>query len=93
MRIRKIFKAVGKNFLVFLVGAIIGIILAIVFVLPPALEKATMDLDPGSVLGLIALIPLFIFMYGFFGLIIGGFAGIIIYNAIRAVVKRKKPIK
>lgn len=86
MSIAKLLKSIVKNLFTFLVGAIIGIIIIILFVLPAALEKAGDKVG----LGIIALAPALLIIYGALGIIIGGFSAIIIYNIVKFVLKRKR---
>ena len=87
MKIAKILKAIGKNALAFLTGAIIGLIINAVFIFPSAVQKVTSEKDVG--LAIIALAPALFIIYGIISIIIGGFLAIVIYN----IIKRRKKNK
>jgi len=87
MKIAKILKAIGKNALAFLTGAIIGLIINAVFIFPSAVQKVASEKDIG--LGIIALAPALFIIYGIISIIIGGFLAIVIYN----IIKRRKKNK
>lgn len=91
MNIAKTLKIIGKNILVFLPGAIIGVAVVIRFILPWALEKALAGKEPGAVFaGAIILPPVFLILYGALGIIIGGFGAVIIYNMVRLILKKRR---
>lgn len=79
----KILKIIGKNVLAFLGGAVLGIIAVIVFFLPKALERV-------DSLAVIALVPVFLIIYGIIGIIVGGLLGVVIYNTLKFIRRRKK---
>jgi len=78
MNIKNIIKIIGKNFLAFIVGGILGI-LGTLIIVPIVLQRSL----EGKSIGAIALIPVFFIIYGIFGIIIGGVLGIIVYNLIK----------
>ena len=91
MSIVKIFKIIGKNIIVFLPGAVIGVAVVIRFILPWALKKALAGKEPGAVFaGAIILPPVFLILYGVLGIIIGGFGTVIIYKIVRFVLAKRK---
>ena len=83
----KIFKIIGKNVLAFLSGAVLGIITVIVLILPGTVGKMAGGKEG---LAIIALIPVFLIIYGGLGIIIGGFSGVVIYNITKLILRRKK---
>lgn len=87
MKIAKILKAIGKNALTFLVGAVIGLIINITVIFPSAIQKVASEKDVG--LGIIALAPVLFIIYGIISIVIGGFLAIVIYNIIKRGKKNK----
>lgn len=87
MNLAKTFKVIGKNILAFLGGAVLGVASVIFFFLPRSLEKIAAGKEP---LAAIALVPVFLIIYGLLGIVIGGFGAIIIYNIIKLSLKRRK---
>lgn len=86
MRAGKILKAIAKNILAFFGGAVLGVITVIILFLPHAVEKVGQSKEP---LAIIALLPVFLILYGFFGVIAGGFLGVVGYNVVKIIRKRK----
>lgn len=82
----KALKIIGKNLLAFLGGAILGIASSIFLFFPRGLERIS---ESGQPLAAIALIPLFLIIYGLLGAVIGGLAGVVIYNAVKLIFKKK----
>ncbi|MDO8559100.1 MAG: hypothetical protein Q7R84_02105 [bacterium] len=87
MSIGKVFKIMGKNILAFISGAVLGIITVIVLFFPRAIEKMAGGKEG---LAVIALVPVFLIIYGGIGLITGGFSGVVIYNIAKLIIRRKK---
>ncbi|MEK7503683.1 MAG: hypothetical protein AAB577_01730 [Patescibacteria group bacterium] len=91
MKTAKALKTIGKNPLAFLTGAVIGVAVVIIFILPWALKATLTGKDPGAVLaGAIVLPVVFLIIYGALGVLIGGFGAIIIYNIVRHIKKKGK---
>ena len=87
MSIGKVLKIMGKNILAFISGAVLGIITVIVLFFPRAIEKMAGGKEG---LAVIALAPVFLIIYGGIGIITGGFSGIVIYNIVKLILRRKK---
>lgn len=83
-KIFKIFLALIKNILAFLMGALFAISIIILFAEP--ILKHSINKNVG--LGIIALAPAVIIIYSVFFGTGGGILGIVIYNLIR--IKKKK---
>jgi|ETNmetMinimDraft_2_1059921.scaffolds.fasta_scaffold02640_2 hypothetical protein len=82
MDLRNILKNIGINLLAFLSGGIIGLVISFLYAIYIVLPSL-----PSSVgLGIIALIPALLIIYGLIGIFIGGILGIILYH----IRKRKK---
>ncbi|MFH1509563.1 MAG: hypothetical protein ABID67_00220 [Candidatus Nealsonbacteria bacterium] len=91
MKITNLLKMIAKNIFFFLIGAIIGVLIVIKFVLPKVFETSIVDATPGEVIvGAIALVPIFFIIYGALGVIVGGFGLIIIYNILRVILKKRR---
>ena len=86
-KIGKILKTIGKNILAFFGGAVLGVASVVFFILPRGLEKIAAGKEP---LAAIALVPVLLIIYGLLGVIIGGFGGIIAYNAIKLILRRSR---
>lgn len=84
MRFGQLLKKVGENLLVGLVGAIIGAIIFIIYLLkiwfPTNAEKIG--------LGIIALIPVMFILFSIMGIFIGGILGIVIYHIVKSLIKK-----
>jgi len=81
----KIFKAVLKNFLVFIISAIAGLIFTWAFLIKHLIESAVPKDNPiGMVIGIIIL---YIF-YSILAFIISGILGIVLYHLVK-VIRRK----
>jgi len=76
-----ILKKAGKNFLAFVLGGLVGIILSIIYTIKLWVPSHA----PSVGLGIIALLPAMLILFGILGLVIGGFCGIIIYQVIKRV--------
>lgn len=90
MNMVKTLKIIGKNALVFIAGAALGIMAFVRFLLPYALEKSLAGKEPGAVVaGAIALTPVFLIIYGLMGATAGGFGAVIVYNLVKFILKKK----
>lgn len=92
MNTKNILSTVGKNFGAFIVGGILGALSTLVIVHIAMRHSLEGRSDLGTVVGAIALIPVFLIIYGILGIIIGGILGIITYNLIRYSRKKKEKI-
>jgi len=82
----KILKAILKNFLVFIISAIAGLIFTWAFLIKHLIESAVPKDNPiGMVIGVIIL---YVF-YSILSFIISGILGIVAYNLFKLVRKRK----
>ena len=91
MKKNKILKIIKKNALVFLVGALIGIIVAIKIIFPYGMKKMLADKSPEAVIvSAIALIPVLLIIYGVLGILSGGFGSIVLYNLVKLLLKRRR---
>ena len=81
MSFGQLLKKFGKNLLAGLGGAIIGVIVFIIYLfkiwLPANAEKIG--------LGIIALIPFMLILFSVLGIVIGGISGIVIYQIIKSL--------
>jgi len=84
MQIIEILKIIGKNIIIFIGGAIFGIIIVLIFIFPRAIEGVS---NKEPLAGLV-LAPLLLIIYGSLSIAVGGFGAVIIYNIVKAV-KRK----
>jgi len=88
MKFKQFLKILGKNLLAGMGGAVIGIIVSVLYTiviwLPANSEKIG--------LGIIAVLPVMIILFSILGIIIGGILGIILYQIIklRATFKNLK---
>lgn len=84
MGYKKFFKKLGKNMLVGLAGAGVGIAVAIFYVIlfwvPVNAEKVG--------LGIIVLLPVMIILFSILGVIVGGILGIVGYWLVKILKKR-----
>ena len=83
-KLLKIISILYKNFIVFVIGGLLGIIITIIFIKP--LLSSTIKTDVG--VSIIALIPTLITIYSIIFGFAGGILAIIIYNLIK--IFRKK---
>ena len=82
----KILKSILKNFLVFIVSAIAGVIFTWAFLIRHLIESAVPKDNPiGMVIGVIIL---YVF-YSILAFIISGILGIIIYNIFKIIRKKR----
>lgn len=83
---KKFFKKLGKNMLAGLVGAGVGVVVAVFYVLlfwvPGNVEKVG--------LGIVVILPVMIILFSILGVIVGGILGIIGYWILKVLKKRKK---
>ncbi|MFH1455973.1 MAG: hypothetical protein ABIF40_03420 [archaeon] len=84
MNFKKILITFGKNFLAFILGGIIGIILTFIYTFAIWLPIN----GPEIGLAIIALILPVLILFGGLGFVIGGILGIIIYQIIKYLRKR-----
>ncbi|MDO8264814.1 MAG: hypothetical protein Q7T34_00405 [Candidatus Parcubacteria bacterium] len=89
MPIIKILKIIGKNILIFIGGAVFGVIMLLIFIFPRAIESLS-NKDP---LAGIVLIPLILIIYGSISIIGGGLGAVIVFNIIKKIKKRRKSVK
>jgi len=75
------FKKIGKNILAFLLGGVAGVVVSAIYVLKLWLPSSAPDIG----LGVIALIPAVLIIYGFFGFFVGGIFGIATYQVARRI--------
>ena len=76
-------KKIGKNLLVWLGGAAIGIIISTIY-----LFKIWLPANAGKMgLGIIALLPIIFILFSAIGIFIGGISGVIIYHFIKSLRK------
>jgi hypothetical protein len=78
-------KIILKYFIVFVLGGIIAVAYLFIFSIKGLLEK--IGLEAG--LGIIALAPVLIIVYGIFYFLIGGICGIILLVVFRMLRKRR----
>lgn len=81
----KILKTAGKNFLAFIISAIIAEVILLVFFIGPILKSAAEKAG----LGFIILGPLIILYLSLFAIVGGGVVGIIAYNIYKLRKKSK----
>jgi RimJ/RimL family protein N-acetyltransferase len=86
MNFKKIIFMVLKNLAAFLGGGVLGILLLVIFIKP--ILELTIRKDVG--LGIIAVAPAIILIYGILFAIGGGVLGIIVYNFVKFILNRKK---
>ncbi|MFC1612313.1 hypothetical protein ACFL29_00485 [Patescibacteria group bacterium] len=82
----KILKIILKNFLAFLIGGVVGVAVALLFFVGSILEQ--MAAKTG--LAIVALGPVVIIIYSIIFGALGGVLGIILYNIIKLINKRRK---
>jgi hypothetical protein len=91
MKLLRILKIILKNALFFIIGSVIGLFIVIQFVLPMALEEVMVDKNPGEIVAVaIALTPVFLIIYGLFGIFFGGIGCVLLYNLVKIVLRRKE---
>ena len=84
MNLGQLLKKFGKNLLAGLIGAVMGVIIFVIYLfkfwLPANAEKMG--------LGIIAFIPIMLILFSVMGIFIGGISGIVIYHIIRSFRKK-----
>ncbi|MCK4997384.1 hypothetical protein KAS08_03695 [Candidatus Pacearchaeota archaeon] len=88
MKFKNILKIIGKNLLGGISGAIVGIIISIFYVI-----KIWVPMNVNEIgLIIIVLIPVMIILFSILGMLVGGVFGILIYQIIRLIRKRRVTI-
>ena len=84
MRFKNILKRLGKNLLVAVYGAVIGMIVFLIY-----LFKIWTPANADKIgLGIIALAPVLFILFSILGMIVGGIVGIVIYQVKGFLRKR-----
>ena len=84
MRFGQLLKKISKNLLAGLGGAIIGVIIFIVYLLKIWLPANAEKIG----LGIIALIPVMFILFSIMGTFMGGISGIVIYHIVKSLRKK-----
>ena len=79
MKFERFFKSLRKNLLASLYGAIIGIIISLLFLFEVWLPTNASDIG----LAIIAILPVMVILFSIGGVVIGGVLGIVIYQIAR----------
>jgi len=88
-KLLKFFKALLKNILVFIFGAVLGMATTLIFI--KQLLEPLADKDIG--LGIIAVAPIMIFFYLIMFGLTGGTIALIYYNVRKYIKKKRKKLK
>jgi hypothetical protein len=80
---KRLLRKLGKNLLAWLGGAIVGGLIAVFYLLVLWLPSEEMGLE------IIALLPVMLVLFSIMGMVLGGVLGIIVYQVVRLVRKRK----
>lgn len=81
MNLKRVFREIGKSFLVFLIGGVLGIVVSLLYLfwfwLPTEGHKVG--------LGIIGVFPVMMVLFSFMGLVVGGVIGVVGYWVVRLV--------
>jgi hypothetical protein len=82
---KKLLKGLGRNVLVFVIGAVIGFIISFLYTTRVWLPTQGPDIG----IAILGVFPVVLILLGLVGIIIGGVLGVVFYN-IYIIIKRKR---
>lgn len=86
MNFKHFLELIGEHLLAGLIGAIIGVIISVIYLL-----KIWMPMNAHKVgLGIIAIFPIMLIMFSILGIFVGGITGIVILLILKFLRKNKR---
>jgi ABC-type amino acid transport system permease subunit len=83
MKLKRMLKIIGKNLLASIYGALIGIVVSIVYLTKIWMPQKAPDIG----LAIIALLPVLLILFAFIGMVGGGIVGIISFQIYKKYKK------
>jgi len=84
MKFWPLLKTISKNIIAGLSGAIIGILISMIYLITMWLPANAKRIG----VGIIAVLPVMVILFSLLGIAIGGIVGIVIYHIIRLIKKK-----